>query len=72
MRRTRGVPDALECVCCFERDCFGCSLTAPPIGVCSICGQDVRIGDDYEWRGDELVHCDCLDEFEGVEENDAL
>lgn len=72
MRRTRGVPGALECVCCFERNCFGCALTAPPIGVCPVCGQDVRIGDDYEWCGDELVHWDCFEKFEGAEENVAL
>lgn len=66
---TRGVPGALECVCCFERSCFGCALTSPPIGVCPICGQDVRIGDDYEWRGDEMVHLDCLDEFEEGEDD---
>lgn len=72
MRRTRGVPGVLECVCCFERDCFGCALAAPPIGICPICGQDMRIGDDYKWRGDVLVHWDCLDKFEGDEENDAL
>lgn len=67
---TRCVPGALECVCCFERDCFGCALTAPPIGACPICGQDVRIGDDYEWCGDEPIHWDCLDEFEEGEKNE--
>lgn len=60
MRRTRCVPGALECVCCFERDCFGCALTAQPIGVCPMCGQDVKLGDFYEWSGDEILHSDCL------------
>ena len=68
-KSSRGVPGALECVCCFERDCFGCALTAPPIGVWPVCGQDVLIGYDYEWRGDEMVHCGCLDEIEGGGEN---
>lgn len=63
-KTTRGVPGALECVCCFERDCFGCALTAPPIGVCPVCGMDVRLGGDYEWRGEGPVHWECLDEFE--------
>lgn len=65
----RGVPGALECVCCFERDCFGCALTAPPIGVCPECGRDVRIGDDYEWRGGDPVHLDCLDKSEEGDED---
>lgn len=68
----RGVSGALECVCCFEQECFGCALTSPSIGVCLVCGQDVRIGDSYNWHGDDPVHWDCVNEFEGVEENDAL
>lgn len=60
----RGV-GAAECVCCFEETCFGCALTAPPIGVCPVCGMDVRLDDFYEWRGENPVHLDCLDELEG-------
>lgn len=71
-KHTRGVPGALECVCCFERDCFGCVLTATHIGVCPVCGRDVGLGDAYEWREKGLVHWDCLGKFEGDEENDAL
>lgn len=58
----RGV-GATECVTCFERSCFGCALTAPPVGVCPVCGKDVRLDDFYEWRG-YPVHWDCLDEME--------
>lgn len=56
-------PGGLECVCCFEQDCSGCALTAPPIGVCSVCGQDVRLDDFYEWQGDDFVHWDCMEEY---------
>lgn len=62
--RTRGVPGDHECSCCFERDCFGCALTAAPIGTCPVCGLDVRLDDFYEWQGDDPIHWDCLEEQE--------
>jgi len=53
---------ALECVCCFERTCFGCALVSVPVGVCPVCGKDVGRDDFYEWNGEDPVHWDCLDE----------
>lgn len=66
----RGIPGAPECVCCFERNCFGCSLTAQAIGLCPVCGKDIFLGDFYDWRGNELVHWDCLDQSEEEWEKD--
>lgn len=60
----RGVFGALECVCCFELSCFGCALTAPPVGTCPVCGKDIRIDDDFAWSGDEMAHLACLEEKE--------
>lgn len=60
----RGVPGAPECVCCFERNCFGCSLTAQAIGLCPVCGKDIFLGNFCDWRGNELVHWDCLEQIE--------
>lgn len=62
--------NASECIFCCEKDCFGCSLTAPPVGACLVCGKDVLLDDFYEWRGEDPVHWDCLDEFEEGEECD--
>lgn len=53
-----------ECVFCFEKNCFGCSLTAAPIGVCLACGKDILLNDFYEWMGEEVVHWDCMNQFE--------
>lgn len=54
----------LECVCCFERDCFGCALNSPPVGVCPVCGRDVRLDDFYEWHGGDPVHWDCVNKYQ--------
>lgn len=59
-----GVIGAPECVGCFERSCFGCALTAAPIGVCPICGRDIRINDDRCWLGEDLAHFDCMEAIE--------
>ena len=61
--RNRGVVGALECVTCFERSCFGCALTAPPVGVCHVCGLDICMDDSWEWMGVYLAHSECMDEM---------
>lgn len=64
MRTVHGVPGEPNCVTCFEETCLGCALLVPPIGTCPVCGLDVRLDDFYEWRGDDPVHWDCLEEQE--------
>lgn len=66
IKRSAGHP---ECSTCDGIGCEWCGFMVPPVGVCPVCGKDVLLDDFYDWRGEDPVHWDCLDQFEKGEED---
>ena len=49
----RGVPGALECVCCFEDCCFGCETARqygddPPRSLDGLCFEEKEEGEEHD------------------------
>lgn len=65
--RKRGIPGDLRCAWCWEADCVGCVVLAPPVGRCPVCGRAVERDAWFHWREDGPCHWECFDREEAGE-----